>query len=79
MVGAQEDLAITLDGDGSWSTWQGDLLAVQGEVELLDFDLFNESGQYRIVGRARPAGYLGGLAGRALGDLVTLSASGTLG
>ncbi len=78
MVGAEEDLAITLEGDGSWSTWEGDLLAVQGGTELLDFDIYNESGQYRLVGQARPSAYLEGLPQRALGDLVTLTASGTL-
>lgn len=78
MVGAEEDLAVTLEGDGTWTSWQGDLLATQGGDELLDFDLYNDSGQYRIVGQARPGSYVEGLPARALGDLVTLSASGTL-
>ena len=78
MVGAEEDLVITLEGDGKWASWTGDLLATQGGSELLDFDLYNESGQYRIVGQARPGAYVEGLPARALGDLVTLSASGTL-
>jgi len=78
MVGAEEDLSINLEGDGTWSSWTGDLIALQSGEELLDFDLYNESGQYRIVGQARPTGYLEGLPARAIGDLVTLSASGTL-
>ena len=78
MVGAEEDLAIDLQGNGTWTSWEGDLLAVQGETELLDFDIYNESGQYRLVGQVRPAAYLEGLPQRALGDLVTLTASGTL-
>lgn len=78
MVGAEDDLAISLEGDGSWTAWQGDLLAVQSGQQLLDFDIYNESGQYRIVGQANPSGYLEGLPARALGDLVTLTASGTL-
>ncbi|MFB0613534.1 translocation/assembly module TamB domain-containing protein [Aurantiacibacter poecillastricola] len=78
MVGAEEDLAIDIEGDGTWTSWEGDLLAVQGGEELLDFDLYNESGQYRLVGRARPSAYLEGLPERALGDNVMLTASGTL-
>ncbi|MGB3797294.1 MAG: translocation/assembly module TamB domain-containing protein [Alteraurantiacibacter sp.] len=78
MVGAEEDLSINIDGDGGWTSWKGDLLAVQGGSELLNFDIYNESGQYRIVGQARPSAYLTGLPQRALGELVTLTASGTL-
>ena len=78
MVGAQEDLAVTLKGEGSWTAWHGDLLAVQGETELLDFDIYNESGQYRLVGEIRPGDYLEGLPAQALGEVVALTASGTL-
>lgn len=78
MVGAEEDLSIRLDGDGSWTSWAGKLLARQGGDDLLDFDIYNESGQYRLVGQAYPADYLSGIGARALGDLVRLTASGTL-
>lgn len=78
MVGAEEDLAIRLTGDGSWTEWQGELLAVQGGERVLDFDLSNKRGDYSIAGQARPAGYVTGLPGRALGDLVRLTANGTL-
>ncbi|WP_237392297.1 translocation/assembly module TamB domain-containing protein [Aurantiacibacter rhizosphaerae] len=78
MVGAEQDLSINLVGDGSWTSWKGDLQAVQGGSDLLDFEIFNESGQYRITGQARPSAYLEGIPQRALGDLVTLDASGTL-
>ncbi len=78
MVGAEEDLAIRLEGDGTWTNWEGDLVARQGGVELLDVDLFNEAGTYRVVGSMRPAAYLEGMPARALGDVVTVSAAGTL-
>lgn len=78
MVGAQEDLSITLDGDGTWTSWAGELIAQQGAAQLLDFDLFNEAGTYRAVGRVRPGAYIGGLTARALGEVVTVSARGTL-
>lgn len=78
LVGAEQDLAVQITGEGGWSNWQGRLEAQQGEVQLADFDLYNESGQYRLVGQARPAGWVEGLPARALGELVQLSASGTL-
>jgi len=78
MVGAQEDLTVLLGGDGSWTSWEGRLDAVQGGSDLLEFDIYNESGQYRIVGRAHPGSYVDGLAARALGETMTLTASGTL-
>lgn len=78
MVGARDDLSLALVGDGSWTSWEGDLLAEQGDMRLLDFDIYNEGGQYRIVGEARPGTYLEGITKRALGEVVALTASGTL-
>lgn len=78
MVGAQDDLAIRVAGDGSWTRWDGTLVARQGDVELLDFDLTNAAGTYSAIGRARLGAYLDGLPERALGPVVTLTASGTL-
>jgi len=77
-VGAESDLVVRLEGDGSWSRWRGDLVAVQDEAQVVDLDLINESGQYRIVGTLRPAGYVTGLAARALGELVAVNMEGTL-
>ncbi|MBH5323324.1 translocation/assembly module TamB domain-containing protein [Aurantiacibacter sediminis] len=78
MVGAEEDLAITLEGDGTWTSWEGDLLALQGGEPLLDFDLVNEAGTYRLSGRARPGDYLEGLPARAVGETVMVNLTGTL-
>ncbi len=78
MVGARDDLAIRLTGEGGWSNWQGQLRAVQDGEAVLDFDLANRGGLYRIAGRARPNGYVEGLPARALGEEVILVASGTL-
>ncbi len=81
-VGAESDLVVRLEGDGSWSRWRGDLIAVQGadgaETQVVDLDLINESGQYRVVGNIRPAGYVTGLPARALGALVAVNMEGTL-
>jgi len=78
MVGAEEDLVVDLEGDGSWSRWDGELLAIQGERTLLDFDIANDAGRYRMEGEARPGSYVEGMSARALGEVVTLAAEGTL-
>ena len=78
MVGAEQDLSLSVDGEGSWSNWQGELLALQPEGELANFDIYSESGQYRLVGQANPSAFLQGLPQRAMGERVDLSASGTL-
>ena len=78
MVGAEEGLQVTIAGDGSWNAWKGDVLAVQGGENLVDLDLYNEAGQYRLVGDIRPGGYVTGIPARALGEVVRLSAAGTL-
>ncbi|QZH75485.1 MAG: translocation/assembly module TamB domain-containing protein [Erythrobacter sp.] len=78
MIGANDDLAVQLEGTGTWTSWEGQLDAVQGGEQVLDFEIYNTSGQYRIVGRARPGDYLEGLPARALGEEFALTASGTL-
>ena len=78
MVGAQDSLAVDIDGTGTWSAWKGDVIALQGGENLLDLDLYNESGQYRLVGSIYPGDLLTGLPADALGEMVQLTASGTL-
>ena len=76
MIGADDDLAIQLKGDGTWTAWEGTFDAVQGNARIADFDVYNQSGTYRIVGRADPSAYLEGLPARALGSNVQLAAMG---
>jgi translocation and assembly module TamB len=78
LVGAEETVVVALEGDGSWSAWAGSLVARQGEDPLLDFDIYNDSGQYRLVGQAFPGDFVEGLTARALGPQVAFTASGTL-
>ncbi|GAA0284893.1 hypothetical protein GCM10009127_28180 [Alteraurantiacibacter aestuarii] len=78
MVGAEDDLSIDLHGDGSWSSWEGLLLARQAGADLVNFDIYNEAGQYRLVGNVHPGAYVEGQLARALGEDVAFTASGTL-
>lgn len=78
MAGAQQSLDVQLRGEGSWTRWDGTMQARLGGEELLDLSLFNEAGQYRVVGRAMPGELVEGLAARALGPEVAFTAAGTL-
>lgn len=78
LTGANEDLAVRLAGDGSWSMWTGTLQAQQGGAQLLDLAIGNRAGRYRVTGQAYPLDNFTGLAARALGRAVGVSASGEL-
>ena len=78
LVGAKQDLAMKLAGDGTWTNWSGKFNAVQGGGNIADLSIYNTSGQYRIVGQVRPDSYLAGLPASALGKVVELNAEGTL-
>ncbi len=78
LVGAEEDLAVTLAGDGTWTQWRGQFDAVQGGEDVADLAIVNEEGIYRITGDVRPGLYLEGMPADALGETVALDARGTL-
>ncbi|MXP25700.1 hypothetical protein GRI39_06545 [Altererythrobacter indicus] len=69
---------IDIRGDGTWKQWDGAILAKQEEKRLVALALHNSNGQYTIAGQIRPEGRVKGLAGKALGDLVSVGAVGTL-
>lgn len=75
---AEEDLRLRIEGDGSWSSWEGALRATQGGRRIAELNLYNTGGTYRAAGSADPTGYLSGLPARALGRNVMLAATGTL-
>ncbi len=78
LIGAEEDLAIRLAGDGTWTGWRGRFDAVQGGADLADLAITNREGEYRIAGQVRPGPYLAGLPADALGASVGLDARGRL-
>lgn len=76
LTGVSRALDVHLRGQGSWTRWAGTLQARLGGEDLLDLELTNTAGQYRLAGRARPAGLTEGLAARALGADVQFTATG---
>ncbi|MXP41707.1 DUF490 domain-containing protein [Altererythrobacter soli] len=78
LLGAEEDLHARLKGTGSWERWDGSFLALGAGERVAAFRLFNRAGRYRISGQAFPGAYLTGLPARAMGEVVSLAAIGTL-
>src|SRR5690606_15144010 len=78
LVGAKEPMRARLIGDGSWSAWEGAFLATQAGSNIGAFKIDNRGGRYKIVGQARPEGYVTGLPAAALGKVISLAAVGTL-
>src|SRR5690554_4568534 len=60
LVGAEEDLRARVVGDGDWDAWTGSLVVEQERGNIAAFRLYNRAGRYKIVGQARPEGYLTG-------------------
>ncbi len=77
LVGAEEDLALRLAGDGTWEQWDGRFRAVQNGGELAELAILNRGGRYRIAGEVYPGAYVEGLSAEALGEVVELEAVGT--
>lgn len=78
LLGAQGGYRARIVGDGGWSKWDGAFVARRDGQSVAAFQLSNRAGQYRIAGQAYPAGMIEGFAADALGETVSMVASGTL-
>lgn len=78
LVGADSAFTARIDGKGTWSQWDGTILATQDTERLAAFRLTNRSGQYGILGQAYLSGLLEGLPARAAGEALSINATGTL-
>ncbi|MBK5265067.1 MAG: translocation/assembly module TamB domain-containing protein, partial [Alphaproteobacteria bacterium] len=73
----QRAAAFKLDGDGSWTKWNGHLLATVDEHALADVGVEVANGRYRLSGTLQPQWLRGGLIGRLSMPQVRAEASGT--
>ncbi|MBO80490.1 translocation/assembly module TamB domain-containing protein [Citromicrobium bathyomarinum] len=67
----------SLDGDGTWTRWDGELAIDRDDEALGRFRLSAEDGTYGIVGQADTTPFLTGIPQRALGPDTRVEASGT--
>ena len=77
LFGLGAGYSARIDGDGSWTRWDGTLDATRNGSVFADLDLSAQDGRYGIDGTLDPTGFLEGLPAEALGRQVRLSAAGT--
>lgn len=78
LTGAQDSLAIQVNGAGRYTQWNGRALVTQPGMTLADLAIANRAGRYSLAGPVRPDGFLTGLSARAAGPEVAVAGEGTL-
>jgi len=78
MASLRAPLALTVDGRGSWSSWQGRALARLGGGDLANLNVTSRSGRIQVRGRARPGLYLEGPVERLTAPFLSIEADATL-
>ncbi|MCF8707048.1 translocation/assembly module TamB domain-containing protein [Rhizorhapis sp. SPR117] len=73
----QRAATFKLDGEGSWTKWQGHVLATVDEHALADVGMEVANGHYRLSGTLQPQWLRGGLIGRLSMPEIRAEASGT--
>ncbi|MCB2050078.1 MAG: translocation/assembly module TamB domain-containing protein [Novosphingobium sp.] len=78
LAGADSAFVVRISGKGTWTKWDGRVVATQDDEKLAALRLTNRSGQYGLLGQAYPGRLLEGLPARAAGEALSVSAGGTL-
>ena len=60
LAGVSEPITLSVEGDGSWSSWKGQAVGTLGGAELADLRIEAHSGTYAIRGVAKPQLYMKG-------------------
>ena len=77
MVGARRDLEAIAGGDGTWRSWKGRLLVLRGGEPLAAMRLTKTGERYGALGQVYPRDLLAGVAGRAVGDALSVKLATT--
>ena len=75
--GLHAPIALDVDGEGSWTRWQGKALGLVGRVRVIDLTLANAAGRYRLAGTLAPAALLHGKLQRLTAPSVKVAADTT--
>jgi len=78
LTGLDNDMRLRVGGNGTWSNWNGALVARRDGDVLAALRLTNKAGLYGFLGQVRPGDLISGTTARALGPAVALSGQGTL-
>ncbi len=60
LAGVDQPLTLSVQGDGSWSSWKGEAVGTLGGAELADLKIEARSGSFSVRGPARPGLYVKG-------------------
>ncbi len=78
LTGASAGYAARVEGDGTWKDWNGGALVQRDGRRFASFKVTNRAGTYGLLGQVAASDALGGVAGRALGGKLSISAEGRL-
>lgn len=78
IAGLSHPLDVNLDGDGSWTRWDGAFEARLGDTRLAHFDLGMAGGRLTLSGTAHPSDITQGKLQRLTAPAVLVTAAGML-
>lgn len=78
LAGTKAPLTATIDGRGSWKSWQGKLNATLGGGRLADLNLSARDGHIEVRGTTRPGLYLEGPVERLTAPQLDVAIDSTL-
>lgn len=78
LAGLKAPLTATVDGRGSWSSWQGKAIATLGGGQLANLGVTARSGHIEVRGQTRPGLYLQGPVERLTSPFLSVAADVTL-
>ncbi len=78
LSGLKRQIRVTLDGDGTWTSWRGGLNATLDDDSLADLAISAENGRFRVTGPTRPDLVLSGESAALLAPNVSVDLDTTL-
>ena len=78
MAGLKKPLAISVNGRGNWSSWNGKAIATLGGGTLADLNLQARNGRFRVRGATKPGLYLEGSVERLTAPQLDVAIDTTL-
>lgn len=78
LTGIRRPLTLRIDGDGTWTRWQGSALGIAGDTRVIDLTLGNRAGAYTLGGTLAPASLLHGKLQRLSAPRVLVNGAATL-
>lgn len=72
LVGAEDDIAATIDGNGHWNDWKGRFAVVKGGQAFALLQLTKRQDVYGALGQVMPGDLLSGLPARAAGEKLNV-------